>query len=981
MSAFVILKRFRVSFGRVPRRDGPGMSPDSTLFLEVDEIQLKGAFGEAMWDTPIDVFSDRNIKEWISGLRQDGGAGNVLKLRKQQRDAMFAERAELAEGVRTIAPNDAPVQTTIDTMDVKVRVARRSSGRHPIAPSTANPSRRVVDKEALRRASWKRFYSKVMRYFGPPDDVLDHLFMLCGESAPQRTDPQTKIKPTMNDHSVAAQTPSPLRPKVSSPVRRRGNSPTRTAQSSPPRSPSNWSPSVRGSPRAANSTESSETEEEPEEEPEDGSASGSDREEPHERAVQKTSSTKLGSESPVTKKVVHRFDDRSPSMSVPPPPLAQRPRRPLSSSLLQAPLDPSMDVLPPSSLQPPASSWRTLPSSKSPLHKQEPSIPAWNSATIRRVPHPQVASLRPDPDTSGEGRVLVENSSQSQSQSQSQDHIHSDQRESIQQDVQSPKLQNVADDNRSAHAGDDNGEEVSVAPAESQEDSQVSAKSRQSLSYKGDSQSQEQASGVSPLREQGLVSMAAGSKTQPAEPVADVSIQPEDGVADAEPEDEPQVAVEVAAPTWAAIRTEASPEGDQDSNTDEVDVDELLSDPIDKKGKKGVLPKRTRGRMGEKDQITAAKGKDRERLESDDERTATLVSNYVSHYPIVARDWHNEAEAGDSEIPVARAVSPMKRPRLSTPPVAGQSQGRPLKRRKQAGDSERTRPSLPAEADVFTSDDSFHGEPNQLPSSSANPKQPQALGAKSVSGARKLAHDPTVWATPTFLQKPTEMRQTVRPPVAVAKKPSREAMPTKRPIDAVASPEDQEAPTKKRKILAVSRHSATSSHQAQQQADRASTSSKSSKPSWKPDTTNGHPESVALRASRASSRSSSSNASRSETRGSRSDRAALLRANTATSDAKGNGKAPMRTSESSERSSGSKGSGFGLASGAARGSAQQHNINRFVDDYKAALHPTKTPDGPPIVGWQDVMNILLETGRARREERERQSDGRGSSRR
>lgn len=51
------------------------MTKDATLFLDVEEFELKGAFGEAMWGSPVDITSDKNIRDWINGLRQDGGAG------------------------------------------------------------------------------------------------------------------------------------------------------------------------------------------------------------------------------------------------------------------------------------------------------------------------------------------------------------------------------------------------------------------------------------------------------------------------------------------------------------------------------------------------------------------------------------------------------------------------------------------------------------------------------------------------------------------------------------------------------------------------------------------------------------------------------------------------------------------------------------------------------------------------------------------
>ena len=74
-SALVILKKYRLAFGRVPRQDRKGMSEKSTLFLDVEEIQLKGSYGEAMFGSPVDITTDQNIKDWVWGLREDGGGG------------------------------------------------------------------------------------------------------------------------------------------------------------------------------------------------------------------------------------------------------------------------------------------------------------------------------------------------------------------------------------------------------------------------------------------------------------------------------------------------------------------------------------------------------------------------------------------------------------------------------------------------------------------------------------------------------------------------------------------------------------------------------------------------------------------------------------------------------------------------------------------------------------------------------------------
>ena len=75
---------------------------------------------------------------------------NVLKLRKQQRLRAIEDTSKLSE---TNVPSRH--QATIDSMQFKVRVARKSAA-HKARPSGDTVRQRpIADKEAVRRASWK----------------------------------------------------------------------------------------------------------------------------------------------------------------------------------------------------------------------------------------------------------------------------------------------------------------------------------------------------------------------------------------------------------------------------------------------------------------------------------------------------------------------------------------------------------------------------------------------------------------------------------------------------------------------------------------------------------------------------------------------------------------------------------------------------------------------------------------------------------
>ena len=85
-----------------------------------------------------------------------------MKLRKQEAAARAAERDDFENQAAVKPAVRPPVQTRINpaALDVKVRVARKSSAQkpRPSVPDEDGNDRRdavPVDKEVLRRATWK----------------------------------------------------------------------------------------------------------------------------------------------------------------------------------------------------------------------------------------------------------------------------------------------------------------------------------------------------------------------------------------------------------------------------------------------------------------------------------------------------------------------------------------------------------------------------------------------------------------------------------------------------------------------------------------------------------------------------------------------------------------------------------------------------------------------------------------------------------
>ncbi|TBU61645.1 hypothetical protein BD310DRAFT_974965 [Dichomitus squalens] len=1119
-SAFVLLKDFRPALGRVARRDGQsGMTEESTLFLDVDTIVLKGAFGEAMWGSPVDSSNDPKVRDWIHGLRQDGGAGNVLKLRKQEAAAHAAEREEFEKKAAMKPAAKPSMQTTINpaALDMKVRVARKSVAQKPKKSINDEDSRQAlipINKEVLRRAAWKRFHANMVKYFRPPDDIFEQLISLCDGSSSKSAIRVSK----------AAQRQQP---------RSRSGSPRAGTPrfSPPPRSPSHWSPSVRGSPQRDPAGDSSETEEEP-------SDDGMEVDDPNSAQVNGT----MDEDPPDPPEANGGIDERrdededaaanhsSSSLTMPPPaqprpaptpsdvPYATSQPQP-QSQVAEPPSQAADHDLPPSSLPIPPSSLRDQLSS--PLTQgrdiyQPSSVPrlGWSASEplIRRVPPPVYSMLRPDPDASGEGRVLVENSDtaspgsqrvgmsqsqshiQSQSQSQSQGRDEGEEERSQEQrgsQYQRPsKLRNELRHGRTRSAereGDvhaavthdeepvpvessqgriegvlateaeeegppalsQNVQNLSQPPSQDMHDplhspSQESQKSRQSLSYQGDSQSQDKTAEAPPAPSEAPVAGAEEAAVYESEeapvtldenlPLADRTVVHVERASPPSPmqvDEEPGSLVENVgnAPTWAAIKSAPSTDSEgADSQEEEADVDQLLSDPIDMDQRDRAPTTKTR-RTGAG--IQGARGQ----LDPDDARTAAMVDRYVSG--IQKKTAKEKAQRRDGR-PSAEVLA-SRRP---TPAADEQPKARLAQRRNKGQGG----PGVPYDRGVFTNEESL-----KLTGEDEHPSP-----VDSPPASKHSRHDPEVWTAPTFMRKRSRSKEDIGSRLAKANgKPQPSAVLAagttavqKRPASVSPELEQEEPSTKKRKTstaaISVSGDNAKPRLEQQQagQRDRKSehVSAAASGPSTlsrdrtqdlqalpkKPTQT--RPPSDAASASdagstalnskyldlRAASRSSSRSSTRAPRAGTRgpvqtiptpseassSTGKGKARTLTVTDERKGSVSSSMPRSKpvlpvlSGAKTVSSRGTTQRSSDPAKQGSLSTHAVpapsgsssgggalvselpppgpdkpaeqrKSLLDGYKVSLDLVKVPGGPPLLDWNDLLHILLRTGQAR----------------
>ncbi|KAI8993892.1 hypothetical protein BD414DRAFT_266456 [Trametes punicea] len=768
-SALVRLTEFRPAFARVARREaGGGMTEQSRLYLDVNAFELLGCFGEPMWGSPIDIAQDATIREWMLGLQQDGGGGNVLKLKKQRAMALAAEQAARLQAMNA----ETDRQATIDSMQLKVRVARKSAA-HKARPSSGTDGQRpIASREAVRRASWKRLHTHMMKYLRPPPDVFDQLTQLCelGEGCQVAEDAQ-RIHRRSVTHSRSGSL-------VSGRTADRSNGPSRTpspmsaSHNTDPRTPSNWSPSVRGSPKQRHHPDDRPSQVE-DESSRDDTMNDVDvlvqvncppmlEERSHENIIEAPTNTKRSvaeasrslSPTPLRMPTPAQPYVQAPPSSFPTVPYASSPLRPRSPASHDQPMNQGRDgvTLPPSSF--PISSHQ-LPPSPASSPRRAPATPAYPIPAVRRVPLPHCHPLRRDPNAVGEGRVLVENSdtaspgshrfSQSQSQSQSQGHSGShDISQSEGQGSQSQplrpsqlrtELEGAAQTGQQsrAKAGEDvnNGgskENLAVDAGTSKgppKDAQ--AKSQQSLSYKGDSQNQDntlsEASSVTgaervekevdlPEHHSSALDVqvtgayadddAFQQGTKLAVDVADAEAR-QTSLMDVESSQDAlscPVPVGDSVPEWVTISTV------DESADSQTEVDELISDPpldpseeYQTKRRRSDISTRPQGSGGLTSSKTAASRyavASKKPIDSDDERTAAMIAQYVAK--------------------VSKVIDARGRSAASEPPPA----------------------------------------PKDPTVQSAQPAR-KRQGDKSDEGpamsSQHPAHDPSVWVAPTFMQQ------------------------------------------------------------------------------------------------------------------------------------------------------------------------------------------------------------------------------------
>ncbi|KAF8444565.1 hypothetical protein L210DRAFT_3642827 [Boletus edulis BED1] len=357
----VTISNYRPMFSPRPLGSNTtGNTPIAHISLEISQVKLVGIGGH-LFGNPRDLELNENVKEWVLGLLQDGGGGNVLKLRKQEEN----KKAPLSP------PSPPPFSLYA-----------------PVSQCQATKTEHTVKPKPERPEDFKRAYTKRWRII---------------EADPRKLSTKFATKPAAKDLNLC-----PLPPH---------RTPSPTSGQQRQGTPSDWSPSNRGSPVAPDAVTT---------------IAVRDGIRQHDEPTALSIMSNLDTEEHTTVDTAITSDTRSLQPPTPAQRIRHSPPRSNSPSRSSPGVFACSSPLPCQQLScsfpPPLSSPLSLPSSSLPV------TTSIRKNIQRKVPHPGSPVSRPDPTKQGPVQILVPNSdtgssqpypqSQQPSQSQSQQRQH-----------------------------------------------------------------------------------------------------------------------------------------------------------------------------------------------------------------------------------------------------------------------------------------------------------------------------------------------------------------------------------------------------------------------------------------------------------------------------------------------------------------------------------------------------------------------------
>ncbi|KAL5528592.1 hypothetical protein ACEPAF_7728 [Sanghuangporus sanghuang] len=164
--ALAVIGDVKAFFARVPLGNGKGMTDTETIALEVGEFRILGADHEGIFGNPTSIEMHEDIQEWVSGLKEGGGGGNILKRPKE----------EIAE----VRPPQAKQQLILPTEKVS------SPEKDPLLPKTRHLKVPTIFSESNMKKKtmaqllkeYNRYWKMISRFahhiHPPPEVQVEH---------------------------------------------------------------------------------------------------------------------------------------------------------------------------------------------------------------------------------------------------------------------------------------------------------------------------------------------------------------------------------------------------------------------------------------------------------------------------------------------------------------------------------------------------------------------------------------------------------------------------------------------------------------------------------------------------------------------------------------------------------------------------------------------------------------------------------------
>ncbi|KAL5485275.1 hypothetical protein ACEPAI_7917 [Sanghuangporus weigelae] len=164
--ALAVIGDVKAFFARVPLGNGKGMTDTETIALEVGEFRILGADHEGIFGNPTSIEMHEDMQEWISGLKEGGGGGNILKRPKEE----IAEVRPPQVKQQLVLPTEKVASPQKDPLLPKTRHLKV-----PTIFSESNMKKKTMTELLKEYNRYWKMISRFAHHIHPPPEVqIEH---------------------------------------------------------------------------------------------------------------------------------------------------------------------------------------------------------------------------------------------------------------------------------------------------------------------------------------------------------------------------------------------------------------------------------------------------------------------------------------------------------------------------------------------------------------------------------------------------------------------------------------------------------------------------------------------------------------------------------------------------------------------------------------------------------------------------------------